>query len=70
MVLTVSMLSNLAEQNNRNCNFRGYKGPRKLKTNINPHVLGGGGGDPQKFGDAKIFHFTVYIILCYFCILF
>ena len=39
-------------------NFRGYKGPRKLKTaNIYPHVFE---ANPRKFGDAKIYHFTVY----------
>ena len=45
------------KQINHNFNFRGYKGPRKLKTaNIGPHVLG---PYSRKFGDAKIFHFTV-----------
>ena len=40
-------------------NFRGYKRPRKLKTaNIYPHVLE---KKTQKFGDAKIFHFTVIL---------
>ena len=43
----------------RNFNFRGYKGPRKLKTvNINPYVFG---ANPRKFGDAKISHFTVCV---------
>ena len=38
-------------------NFRGYKRPRKLKTaNIYPHVFE---AITRKFGDAKIFHFTV-----------
>ena len=38
-------------------NFRGYKRPRKLKTaNIYTHVFE---AKTQKFGDAKIFHFTV-----------
>ena len=47
-------------KNNRNFNFRGYKGQRKLKTaNINPYVFG---ANPRKFGDAKIFHFTVYVV--------
>ena len=42
---------------NRNFNFCVYKGPQKLKTaNINPYVFG---ANPLKFGDAKIFHFTV-----------
>ena len=42
-------------------NFRGYKGPRKLKTaNIYPHVFE---ANPRKFGDAKIYHFTVSICL-------
>ena len=46
------------KKNNHNFNFRGYKGQRKLKTaNINPHVLG---AESRKFGNAKIFHFTVY----------
>ena len=38
-------------------NFCGYKRPRKLKTaNIYPHVLE---AKTRKFGDAKLFHFTV-----------
>ena len=42
-----------------NYNFRGYKRPRKLKTaNIYPHVFE---VKTRKFGDAKIFHFTVFI---------
>ena len=44
-----------------NSNFRGYNRLRKLKTaNIYPHVFE---AKTRKFGDAKIFHFTVYIIL-------
>ena len=45
------------KQNNRYFNFRGYKELRKSKTaNIHPHVFG---ENPRKFGDAKIYHFTV-----------
>ena len=45
-----------------NYNFRCYKRPRKLKTaNICPHVFE---AKSRKFGDAKIFHFTV----CGFCL--
>ena len=48
-------------------NFRGYNRPRKLKTaNIYPHVFE---AKTRKFGDAKIFHFTVFLrtlfILCH-----
>ena len=51
-----SLFQRCQKQNNQ-FNFRGYKGPRKLKTaNINPYVFG---ANPRKFGDAKIFHFTV-----------
>ena len=46
-----------SKQNNRNFNFCGYKGWRKLKTaNINPHVFE---ANSQNFDDAKIFHLTV-----------
>ena len=45
-----------------NYNFHVYKKrPRKLKsTNIYPHVFE---TKTQKFGDVKIFYFTVYIFL-------
>ena len=40
-------------------NFHGYKRPRKLKTaNISPRVFE---AKTRKFGDAKIFHFTVSV---------
>ena len=56
-----SLFQRCQKQNNRYFNFRGYKGRRKLKTaNINPHVFG---ANPRKFGDAKIYHFTVCSLL-------
>ena len=56
-----SLFQRCQKQNDRNFNFRGYKGPRKLKTaNINPYVFG---ANPRKFGDEKIFHFTVNRLL-------
>ena len=54
-----TLFQHCQKQNNRKFNFRGYKGERKLKTaNINTYVFG---ANPRKFGDAKIFHFTVYL---------
>ena len=55
-----SLFQRCQKQNNRYFNIRGYKGPRKLKTaNINPHVFG---ANPRKFGDTKIYHFTVLLL--------
>ena len=46
--------------------FRGYKRPRKLKTaNIKPYVFM---AKTRKFGDAKIFHFTV-VYVCPFIVI-
>ena len=50
-----------AEHLTCNSNFRGCNRPRKLKTvNIYPHIFE---AKTRKFGDAKIFHFTVSIYL-------
>ena len=48
-----------AEHLTCNSYFHGCNRPRKLKTaNIYPHIFE---AKTRKFGDAKIFHFTVYI---------
>ena len=55
--LILKLFQRCQKQINRNFNFRGYKGPQKLKTaHINPYVFG---TNPRKFGDAKIFQLTV-----------